>query len=123
MKVIALLPLLPFLTGCATFEASKSKGPPARVSVYREPSSRDSLFPMHFSVDGRPIADLYPDDERGFDIDPGPHRFAYELGVYNCAADVRLEPGESYAYRLARGCIIDQELDSAGRNDQSFGDR
>jgi hypothetical protein len=78
---------------------------------------------MHFSVDGRPIASLYPNDEHGFEIEPGPHRFEYELGVYNCAADVRLESGKTHAYRLAQGCVIDQELDLGDRAGQSFGDR
>lgn len=111
MKAIAFLPLLPILAGCGTFEDPKSKEPPARVSVYREPSPRDSFFPMQLSVDGRPIAALYPDEERNFEIESGNRRFSYELGVYNCAADVRLESGKTYVYRLAQGCVIEQDLD------------
>ena len=111
MKAIVFLPLLPILAGCTSFDDPKSKASPARVSVYREPSSRDSFFPMQLSVDGRPITVLYPDDERSFEIESGDHRFSYELGVYNCAADVRLESGKTYVYRLARGCVIEQDLE------------
>lgn len=116
MKAIAGLLLLLLLCGCTTFEDPLSNVPPTQVSVHREPSSRDSFFPMRFSVDGRPVAVLYPDEERSLEIAAGEHRFSYELGVYNCAADVRLESGKTYAYRLARGCVI--ELDDGTRDEK-----
>lgn len=109
MKSISSVLFLVVLSACATSEDPKSKDPPGQVTVYREPSSRDSFFPMLFTVDGRPVATLHPDDERSLEIAPGAHRFAYELGVYSCATDVRIESGKSYLYRLAHGCII--ELD------------
>ncbi len=102
-----LLLIIVALSGCTTIEDPRSNGPPAQVTVYREPSSRDSFFPMRLSVDGRPATVLYPDEERSLEIKAGEHRLTYELGVYNCAAEVRLESGKTYAYRLARGCIIE----------------
>jgi len=116
MTTIAAFVLFLALGGCTTFEDSKSKGASAQVTVHREPSSRDSFFPMRFSVDGRPVAVLYPDDERNLEVAAGERRFTFELGVYSCAADVRLESGKSYSYRLARGCVI--ELDE-GNSDSA----
>jgi len=106
MKTIAGMFLVLVLTGCATPEDIVSKGPPAQVTVYREPSSRDSLFPMLFIIDGHPVFQLQPEETRSFELPPGEHRFGYELGVYNCSARVRLEPGKTLVYRLAQGCVI-----------------
>ena len=102
------------LSGCTTIEDPLSKEPPGQVTVYREPSSRDSFFPMRINVDGRPVTVLYPDEVRSLEIKAGEHRLTYELGVYNCAADVRIESGKTYVYRLARGCVI--ELDDGTRD-------
>jgi hypothetical protein len=113
MKVIAGLLAFLALVGCATSEDSKSKEPPAKVTVYRQPSTQDSFFRMKVAIDGRPIGGLYPDEEISFDVPPGDHRLQYELGVYNCAADVNLESGKAYSYRLARGCVIELEDGSA----------
>lgn len=95
------------LGGCATPEEPKRVGPLAQVTVFREPSSRDSLFPMMFAVDGRFVAQLQPEEVRSFEIEAGEHRFEYELGVYICSAQVRTDPGETYIYRLAQGCVIE----------------
>lgn len=111
MKAIAGFVVLLFLTGCATGEASKSKGPPAKVDVYREPSPRDSLFPMIVAVDGRTVIGLRPGEEGTLEIHAGDHTLGYELGVYNCSADVRLESGKTYVYRLAQGCIIERQAE------------
>lgn len=119
MKAIAFLSLLPFLSGCTTFGHPESKEPLVEVTVFREPSSRDSFFPMQLSVDGRPIAVLYPDEEHSFEVESGDRRLTYELGVYNCAADVRLEAGKNYVYRLAHGCVIEQDLDGENGTDGS----
>ncbi|WP_133510554.1 hypothetical protein [Candidatus Thiosymbion oneisti] len=106
MKPIAGILLLLILAGCATPRDTASKGPPAQVTVYREPSPRDSLFPMLFIIDGHPVFQLQPEEARRFELPPGDHRFGYELGVYNCSARVRLEPGKTAIYRLAQGCVI-----------------
>jgi len=82
---------------------------PVQVTAYREPSSRDSLFPMLFSVDGRLIARLQPKEEHSFELQPGDHKFEYELGLYDCSAPVRLESDKTYIYRLAQGCIFVEE--------------
>ena len=97
------------LCGCATVEDAKPQRTPAQVTVYREPSSRDSLFPMLFAVDGRAIARLQPKEEYSFELQPGDHKFEYELGLYDCSAPVRVESGKAYVYRLAQGCIIASE--------------
>ena len=109
MKAALVLLALFALSGCATSEKPESKGPPAQVTVYREPSSRDSVFPMLFMVDGRPVIQLKPGESRGFEIAAGDYRFEYVLGVYNCSEQVRVESGKTYVYRLARGCVIERE--------------
>jgi len=100
------------IAGCAAEEKPEPKGPPAKVTIYREPSSRDSLFPMLFAVDGRPITQLDPGNGRIFEVQAGEHEFGYLLGVYNCTEKVWLESGKSYVYRLAQGCVIAREDDS-----------
>lgn len=109
MKAISGLLAALVLAGCATAEDPAPTGPPSQVTVYREPSSRDSLFPMLFAVDGRPIAQLQPDDERSFEVPAGDHSFGYQLGLYNCATRVRVESGKTYVFRLAQGCAIEPE--------------
>jgi len=111
MKTIAVCLFLLVLTGCATGENSGSKEPSAKVDVYREPSPRDSLFPMMVAVDGRTVISLRPGEEGTLEIQAGEHTLGYELGVYNCSADVRLESGKTYAYRLAQGCIIERQTE------------
>jgi len=101
MKTIAGLLLLSVLAGCATPESARSEGPLSRVTVYREPSSRDSLFPMLFIIDGRPVSQLQPEEMHHFELPAGDHEFAYELGVYYCSARVRIEVGRHHDYRLA----------------------
>jgi len=93
--------------GCAAPGQPDAKEPSSRVIVYREPSTRDSIFPMIFAIDGRPVARLYPKEIVSIEISPGEHSFAYELDVYQCSARVRLEAGEEAVYRLAQGCIIE----------------
>jgi len=112
MKIIAGLLLLPVLTECATPEDTTSKGPPVQVTVYREPSPRDSLFPMLFIIDGHPVFQQQPEEARRFKLPAGDHKFGYELGVYNCSARVRLEPSKTASYRLAQGCVIALEDES-----------
>jgi hypothetical protein len=109
MKAITPLLLCPILLGCAALEDTKPKEPPSKVTVYREPSSLDSLFPMLFAVDGRVVAQLHPEQEVSFEVGAGQHRFQYELGVYDCSTNVRLESGKTYLYRLAQGCVIEPE--------------
>jgi len=104
------------LMGCAGTDDSKPKEPPGKVDIYREPSSLDSLFPMVFMVDGRPVVSLQPGDERSLEIKAGDRTFGYELGVYHCTADVRIEPGKQYAYRLAQGCVIELQTGSTIRS-------
>lgn len=99
------------LAGCATTDDPVPTGPPSQVSVYREPSSRDSLFPMLVTVDQRSLAQLRPDEERSFEIPAGDHSFGYKLGLYDCSARVRLESGKTYIFRLARGCRIEPMAD------------
>ena len=107
MKVVRAVLAFLTLAGCATMEDSKSKEPPpSRLTVYREPSSRDSLFPMLIFVDGRPVAQLQPDEEHSFRLSPGDHRLQYELGLYHCSEKVLLESGKGYISRLAQGCVI-----------------
>jgi hypothetical protein len=125
MKAIAGLLIVLVLIGCATGEGTKTKLAPAQVTVYREPSPRDSFFPMLFMVDGRPIVRLYPDEEHRLAIEAGERRFGYELGVYTCSAVVPLESGKTYSYRLAQGCIIEPDdgmsgvADSSGESEKS----
>lgn len=107
MKAITALLLCPVLVGCATVEDAKSKEPLSKVTVFREPSSLDSIFPMSFAVDGRLVAQLQPDQEISFEVAAGDHRFQYELGVYDCSANVRVESGKTSVYRLAQGCVIE----------------
>ncbi len=109
MKAITALLLSPVLVGCATFDDPKPKEPLSKVTVYRAPSSLDSIFPMWFSVDGRLVGQLQPDHEVSFEVAAGAHRFQYELGVYDCSAKVRVESGKTYVYRLAQGCVIEPE--------------
>ncbi len=109
MKAITALLLCPVLVGCATFEGAKPKEPLSKVTVYREPSSLDSLFPMLFGVDGRLIAQLQPNQEVSFEVEAGDHSFQYELGLYDCSAKVRVESGKTNVYRLAQGCVIERE--------------
>lgn len=92
--------------GCATSAGPESGEASARITAFREPSPRDSVFPMLFAIDGRPVAQLYPKEIVTLEIPAGEHRFEYELGVYHCAAGVRIEPGEHAVYRLAQGCVI-----------------
>ena len=113
MKAIPVLLVLATLLGCVAAERSEPTGPPAQVTVHRDPSTRDSLFPMVVGVDGVPVTRLYPGEERGLEIPAGTHRLEYELGVYSCSAAVRLESGRTYAYRLARGCVIELDDGSA----------
>ena len=112
MKAIVGWGVLLLLFGCATDEVPKPKEPPGKVNVYREPSSRDSLFPMVFMVDGRPVVSLQPGEEWSLEIKSGDRTFGYELGVYHCTADVRIESGKRYLYRLAQGCIIEPQLET-----------
>lgn len=107
MKAIVCLGVSLVLLGCATAEDPKPRKPPGKVDVYREPSSRDSLFPMVFIVDGRPVVSLQPGEERSLEIKAGDRTFEYELGVYHCTAEVRIESGKRYLYRLAQGCVIE----------------
>lgn len=111
MKAVWAVGALFLLAGCASDEKPESKGPPAQVTVYRVPSVSDSVFPMLFAVDGRPLGQLYPGDERTFEVAAGDYKLEYVLDVYNCAADVRVESGEIYVYRLTRGCRIDRVSD------------
>ena len=109
MKALPGLLAFLVLTGCATAEDPRPKEPPSQVTVYREPSPRDGLFPMLFTVDGRPVTQLQPEEERSFELPAGDHSFGYELGLYNCSAQVRVESGETYVFRLAQGCVIEPE--------------
>lgn len=106
MKAVWAVLAFLVLAGCATIEDPESKEPPSRLTVFREPSPRDSLFPMLISVDGRPIAQLQPDEEHSFQLSPGDHALQYELGLYHCSEKVLLESGKRYVYRLAQGCVI-----------------
>jgi hypothetical protein len=107
MKAMTALLLCPVLIGCATSEDARPKEPLSKVTVYREPSSLDSIFPMSFGVDGLLVAQLQPDEEITLGIPAGDHSLHYELGVYDCSTNVRIEPGKAYAYRLAQGCVIE----------------
>ena len=64
---------------------------------------------MLFAVDGRVVAQLRPEEKHSFELPAGDHRFEYELGLYNCSADVRIETGRDYSFRLAQGCVIERE--------------
>jgi len=107
MRAMMVLFLCPVLAACAAVDDAKPKGPLSKVTVYREPSSLDSLFPMLFIVDGRPIAQLQPEQQTTFEVTAGRHRFQYELGVYDCSSDVQIGPGKTHLYRLAQGCVIE----------------
>jgi hypothetical protein len=106
--VTALLPFL-VMAGCTTPGDTNPKEAVSQVTVYREPSSRDSLFPMYVTVDGRLVAQLQPGEERSFELPKGNHRLEYELGLYSCSVGVQLQSGKRYAYRLARSCVIAPE--------------
>jgi hypothetical protein len=110
MKATAVSLTLLVLVGCSTMSTdTKPKGPVSQVTVYREPSSRDGLLQMLFTVDGRPIVQLQPEEGGSFELPAGDHEFQYELGLYNCSEQVHLEPGKRYVYRLAQGCVIARE--------------
>jgi hypothetical protein len=107
----AVTALLAFLVvaGCTTPGDTNPKEAASQVTVYREPSSRDSLFSMFVTVDGRLVAQLQPGEERSFELPKGNHRLEYELGLYNCSVEVQLQAGKRHVYRLARGCVIAPE--------------
>ena len=111
MRMNAVTALLAFLVvaGCTTPGDTNPKEAASQVTVYREPSSRDSLFSMFVMVDGRLVAQLQPGDERSFELPKGNHRLEDELGLYNCSVGVQLQAGKRYVYRLARGCVIAPE--------------
>jgi hypothetical protein len=111
MKSIWLILVLSLLAGCAADERPAPQGPLVPVTVFRDPSSSDSLFPMFFAVDGQPLGQLYAGDERTFEVQAGDHSFEYIMGVYNCASKVVLDAGETHLYRLARGCVIERVSD------------
>jgi hypothetical protein len=94
--------------GCAPVDRPASEAALADVTVYREPSPSDSLFRMVFGVDGQPLAQLDPGEEYIFELPAGRHSFRYVLGLYDCTKDVGIRPGETNAFRLARGCIIER---------------
>ena len=107
MKITRISVVFLALAGCATPEDPKPEGPLSQVTVYREASPRDSLFPMVFAVDKRPLLRLQPEERQSFELPAGVYQFGYELGLYHCSADVRLESGKAYVYRLAQGCVIE----------------
>ena len=107
MRITRVSVVVLALAGCATTEDPISEEPLSQVTVYREPSPRDSLFPMLFAVDERPLLQLQPEERHSFELPAGDYRFGYELGLYNCSTDVRLESGKAYVYRLAQGCVIE----------------
>lgn len=107
VKTATVLLAALILAGCVTTGDPIPSGPPATVTVYREPSPRDSLFPMLFKVDGRPVVQLQPEEERSLELPAGDYSFGYQLGLYDCSAAVRIESGETYDYRLAQGCVIE----------------
>ena len=107
MKAVTVLLLCPILVGCAASHDPKPTQPRSKVTVYREPSSLDSVFPMLVVVDGRPVAQLQPEQETSFEVEAGDRLLQYELGVYDCSVKVRIEPGKTYLYRLAQGCVIE----------------
>lgn len=108
MKAAWILVAVVLSAGCSSENKPASEAALADVSVYREPSPSDSLFRMAFGVDGRALAQLDPGDEYRFRLPAGRHSFRYVLGVYDCTEDVVIRPGETNAYRLARGCIIER---------------
>lgn len=107
MKVTSILLAAFVLAGCVTTGDSQPEGVPSQVTVYREPSSRDSLFPMLLTIDGQPIAQLHPEEERSFELPAGDYSFGYKLGLYDCSARVRIESGKPNVFRLAQGCVIE----------------
>jgi hypothetical protein len=109
MKAVVLLLGALLLVGCLRLDETRGTEQPSQVTVYREPSPRDSLFPMLFLIDGRPVVQLQPEEEHSFDLPPGDHKFQYELGLHDCSQRVRLEAGGQYVYRLAVGCVIAPE--------------
>jgi hypothetical protein len=108
MKAAWILVAVVLSAGCSSENKPASEAALADVSVYREPSPSDSLFRMAFGVDGRALAQLDPGDEYRFRLPAGRHSFRYVLGVYDCTEEVGIRPGETNAYRLARGCIIER---------------
>ena len=108
MKKTPLLLASLVLAGCASAPKAPSQ-PPAQVTVYREPSPRDSLFPAVVSVDGQRLGALHPRQAFSFPLPPGEHRFSYELGVYSCEADVQVRSREVYVYKLSQGCVFELE--------------
>lgn len=108
MKIVVFLLVVIMGFGCAAKEP-KTDQPLSRITVYREASPRDSVFPMLFLVNGRPVLQLQPKEGGSFALPAGEYRFEYELGVYNCAADVRIDEDKDYVYRLAQGCVIERD--------------
>jgi len=105
VSISTLALLMP--TGCSTSAESKASLPQAQISVYREPSPRDGLFPMVLAVDGQPIVRLGPREGYRFELPPGDYTFAYEMGVYSCSELVSIPTAGTYRLRLAQGCIIE----------------
>ena len=99
--------LLP--AGCSTGSDRAASGPQAQVFAYREPSTRDGLFPMIFAINGQPVASLQPRQGYRFELPPGDYTFAYEMGVYNCSEPVKISTVGSYRFKLAHGCVIELE--------------
>ena len=111
-SISTLFLLMP--TGCSTAGNTSASGPQAQISVYREPSPRDGLFPMVFAVGGQPVVRLGPGEGYRFELPPGEHTFAYEMGVYSCTEPVTIPNAGAYRLRLAQGCTIELEPEQIG---------
>ncbi len=105
---VEVLVVVALLAGCGATNKPEPAPASVQVSVYREPSPSDSVFPMAFGIDGKLLARLDPGDEYRVRLPAGSHSFRYVLGLYDCTEAVVLRAGERYHYRLARGCVIER---------------
>jgi hypothetical protein len=105
-----LLPILgALLAGCAGGPLGPtppltSGEPAASVTVQRSRSMLGAPASMLFSINGRRVHALRLGQQFSFMIDPGEHRFGYDLGFNSCSQRYLLDPGVSYVLRLTPVC-------------------
>ncbi|MGB5833731.1 MAG: hypothetical protein WBG92_17300 [Thiohalocapsa sp.] len=84
------------------------KQPGEAVSVTLERKSSIVGFPatMFFTIEDQQVYGLLNGQRWSFQIDPGEHRFGYELGFNTCRERVILRPNQRYLVELTPICEI-----------------
>lgn len=109
-RLALILPILvALLAGCAGGHMGPtppltSGEPAASVTVQRSRSLLGAPASMLFSIDGRRVYALRWGQQFSFVLDPGEHRFGYDLGFNSCSQRYLLDAGVSYVLRLTPVC-------------------